>query len=387
MLGIPPYRQWAVESGVQVTLIARDLHTPYSGMLPGFIAGHYTYDEIHLDLVKLCRFSNTRLIYASAERIDYNSKHKYGGGWVYCSDGRPPVRFDAISMDIGITPSTSNITFSCPKSTLESIIPVKPIAKFCNYYGELQKQILAKCNKHEQDKNHKHVVAVVGGGAGGIELAMSMDFYFKEQGCGDHVQLVICTRGNSLLESHNKRVQNIFRRTLQERNIRVYFQAEVIDVQPTNENSHTRSRLILSKATEAVHKDQAIVVDDVLWCTQAAAASWLSEKTPFETTKEGNFIKVNSTYESVSHRGVFACGDCCHMVDNPRPKGTRGSAFVHFMLHCCFLFRQSSLTKIYITLQPECLRLGPVHHCWRISRITFPINLCTSMSRKKTFWD
>ena len=149
MLGMPEYRKWAIANGVQVTLIARDLHTPYSGMLPGFVAGHYTLDEIHLDLVKLCRFGNTRLIHASAQEITYNESTR-GGGMIYCSDGRPPIRYDALSIDVGITPSTQGMT----PSTLDSIIPVKPIASFCQYYEALRNSLVNKYNSNNNIQIH-----------------------------------------------------------------------------------------------------------------------------------------------------------------------------------------------------------------------------------------
>jgi selenide,water dikinase len=41
--------------------------------------------------------------------------------------------------------------------------------------------------------------------------------------------------------------------------------------------------------------------------------------TPFDTTDDG-FLTVKDTYESTSHSGVFAAGDCCHLVNHPRPK-------------------------------------------------------------------
>ena len=332
MLGMPPNRQWLIEHGVQVTLIARDLHTPYSGQLPGFVAGHYTYDEIHLDVAKLCRFSNTRLVHATAHKITYSRANSTtsttnnriaGSGMVYCSDGRPPIRFDALSIDVGITPSTSGITTKTSAENMDSaVVPVKPIANFCRAYQDLQQTILNKysnsnSNTNQTQNNNKHVVAVIGGGAGGIELAMSMRHAFRDY--PHQVQVMVVTRGKSLLAQHNASVQRIFKRILKERNIDVYHQAEVIGVEQHLDTSLSCKRLVLSKTTRQNYRDP-IVVDSIIWCTQASAASWLSEDTPLATTKKGNFVQIESTYESVSHKGIFACGDCCHMVDHPRPK-------------------------------------------------------------------
>ena len=51
-------------------LVTRDLETPYSGMLPGVVAGLYSVDEAHIDLVRLCAATGARLIHAEANGID-----------------------------------------------------------------------------------------------------------------------------------------------------------------------------------------------------------------------------------------------------------------------------------------------------------------------------
>ena len=70
--------------GVRITLVARDVETPYSGMLPGFIAGHYTCEECHIDLRPLASLAGARLIHDEAIGLDL------AGRRVLCR-GNPPV--------------------------------------------------------------------------------------------------------------------------------------------------------------------------------------------------------------------------------------------------------------------------------------------------------
>ena len=69
-------RKWGMNPlpGVRVTVINPGPTAPYSGMLPGFVAGHYTRAELDIDLVKLARFAGARIINGYATGVDIAAK-------------------------------------------------------------------------------------------------------------------------------------------------------------------------------------------------------------------------------------------------------------------------------------------------------------------------
>ncbi len=146
------------ERGVRLTLIARDLLTPYSGMVPGLIAQHYTRAECHIDLRPLAAFAGARVIHAPATGLDLTNNVVQGAG-------RPPVRFDLLSIDTGSTPSTAGIAGA------EHALPVKPIDRFLAGQAAIAAEIAATAKPF-------HIV-VVGGGAGGVELTLSLDHQLR----------------------------------------------------------------------------------------------------------------------------------------------------------------------------------------------------------------
>ena len=69
-------RAWAMNPtvGARVTVINPQPTAPYTGMLPGYVAGHYTRDELDIDLVRLARFADARFVQAKVTAIDLETK-------------------------------------------------------------------------------------------------------------------------------------------------------------------------------------------------------------------------------------------------------------------------------------------------------------------------
>ena len=141
--------------GVRVTLVSRDLLTPYSGMLPGLVAGHYRHEEAHIDLRNLASFAGARLYHGTARGLDLE------GGLVQV-EGRPPVAFDFLSLDIGSLPNCDRI-----EGAAQWAMPVKPVDVFLQRLGALEERV-------RRERGPLRLL-IIGAGAGGVELALALD--------------------------------------------------------------------------------------------------------------------------------------------------------------------------------------------------------------------
>lgn len=266
--------------GVRLTLITRDVETPYSGMLPGYVAGLYRFAECHLDLVRLARFAGARLIHDEAVGLDRTAQH------VLCR-GHPPIRYDVVSLDIGSTPRLDDVP-----GAAEHTVPVKPIDRF----GQRWEALL------ERAAEHGHLrLAIVGGGAGGVELALSAQHRLAGL-FASPPEVTLVTR-EGLLPSHNARVRRLFARLFAERGIRATTGNPIVRVEA--------GRLIAADGS-------TVEFDEALWVTEAAGAPWLTDTgLPLD---ERGFAIIDETLRSPADPAVFAAGDIATMPAHPREK-------------------------------------------------------------------
>lgn len=276
------------EPGVQLTLLSPEIHAPYSGMLPGLIAGHYRFDETHVDLRPLCHLAGARLVCDEAVGLDLATRH------VLCRT-QPALPYDVLSLNIGSTPRTSSIVGAAAVA-----VPIKPIAGFVAHWHALRDRVLAR-----RDPVH---LAVVGTGAGGVEILLAMQYGLHKLlaaagRTGDHLTWSLLGSAGRILPGYNARTRRLFEQVLHRRGVRILLGQTVGEAAPGH----------LLRAG-----GQQVSADEVLWVLGAGAAPWLT-RTGLALDPNG-FLTVDATLESLSHPGIFAAGDVASVAGHPRPK-------------------------------------------------------------------
>ncbi|XOV88811.1 MAG: selenide, water dikinase SelD [Pseudomonadota bacterium] len=276
MLGMNPV------PGLQVTLVSPDVQTPYSGMLPGVVAGHYTADDIHIDLAPLCQFAGARFVRAAARGIDLKNR-------VVLCDDRPDINYDVLSIDIGITPALAPI-----QGAAEHGIAVKPI----NHFLDKWDKYLVRARAGEVN-----ATGFVGAGAGGVELALSVAYRLAREVPDHRISLHLFADSDRLLPGYPERVQAAVFERAGELGIEVHtgFRASAFD-----------------GATLTSTDNRTVALDQAFFVTQAAPQQWLAD-TGLQLDERG-FVSVGDTLQSVSHPEVFAVGDIASSTTHPRPK-------------------------------------------------------------------
>ena len=260
---------------VEVTLMSPRQHTAYSGMLPGWVAGHYRREECHIDLSALCG-SAIRFCMSAARHADPVRKR------VSSEDGSGHS-YDLLSVDVGSESAVDAI-----RGAGEMGIRVRPVESFLQQVERLA-ELAARGEVGR--------IAVVGGGAAGVELCLALRHRIGQSSTEFH----LVSSSNRALDGHNFIARALIRTRLAQ--VRVHLNKHVTSV--------TEGRLHFRDGT-------ALDAGVVIWATGAAAPSWLLPS-GLALDPRG-FILVDEHLRSVSHPEVFAAGDVASMQGRPYPK-------------------------------------------------------------------
>ncbi len=266
-------RKWGMKAlaGARVTLINPGPTAPYTGMLPGFVAGHYGRDDLEIDLVKLTRFAGARLILGAASAIDPVAQ-------TVTVPGRPPIAYDVASVDIGITSDMPDLS-----GFVEHGVPAKPLGPFATRWAAFR------------EAANTPAIAVIGGGVAGVELAMAMG-----HALGGKARISVIDKDQVLAQT-NPTGRRMLLETLTTQGIALIENATVA---------------LVGADHVALTDGRQIASDFTVGAAGARPYDWLAN---IGLDLHAGFIAVGPTLQS-SNPAIFAVGDCAHLTHAPRPK-------------------------------------------------------------------
>ena len=269
--------------GVRLTLVSRDLLTPYSGMLPGLVAGHYRPEEAHIDLRRLAGFAGARLFRGSAKGLDLERSR------VLIAE-RPPLAFDYLSLDIGSLPCREHI-----EGAAQWALPVKPVDAFLEGLAGLEARV--------RRRRAPLRLLIVGAGAGGIELALALRRRLGEAALGEGPRITVAGADAEALPGHGPGARRRLRAALARAGVEL----------------RCRHRVTALCETRAeIEGAPPLAFDAAILATHASPAPWLAD-TGLELDAAG-FVRVRSTLQSISHERVLAAGDIAGFAERPLAK-------------------------------------------------------------------
>ncbi len=280
-------RMWAMQPlpGVRLTLVSEKVNTPYSGMLPGLIAGHYSEEDVHIDLARLCSWAGVRFIEQRVSAINLDQKS------VAVDSGRPDIHFDLLSLDTGSTPELS------VAGSEQFSVPVKPVHGFFERWQQLRTRLQQRSGQnHVSEALH---VGVIGSGAGGYELVMAMRHSLTKDLANCHWFV----RGSRALKGRPEKISVMAMQAAKEAGVEVHTEFDVIDV---------RMDCVIAR------DGRKVLLDEIVWCAAAKAPDW-PQTSGLAVDKRG-FVMTNAYLQSITHDFVFATGDIGTQKETPSNK-------------------------------------------------------------------
>lgn len=277
------------EPGVALTLVSPARDSPYSGMLPGHIAGLYSREAMHIDVARLAEQAGGRFVGEAAALVDPQAR-------VVVTQAGTRVPYDMLSLDIGITPDLSGIA-----GAQAHAIAVKPIGDLLDKTDRL----IAAARAPDGPRR----VVVVGGGAAGLCLAFALARRLRQEAVGEEAggragdfRFTLVT-ADALLPELNDRARRLARVRLAQAGIGLV--------------EHDRVASVAAHAV-VLASGRAIAADATLVAVGAGAPALIRDcGLPVDAH---GFLAVRPTLQAVGRDEIFGAGDCATSVTDPRPK-------------------------------------------------------------------
>lgn len=285
---------------VALAVVSPSASMHYAGMRPGIVAGRYAPREAQVDVMSLALWAGARFVADRVVALDLRARQATLAG------GRVEA-FDMLSLDTGSTPD-----LRVPGAPALAV-GVRPFAAFLHAWTAWQTEALT---------GGVRTIAVVGGGATGVETLLAMQHRLATAMRADAPRFALVTDQAALLPAHAPRLRKRLGHILVERGTVLHLASGAIAVEP---------------GTLVVTHGRRIAVDRIAWATSAVAPPWLAAS-GLACDARG-FVAVDDSLRSTSHPFVFAAGDCASQAGQ-RHARSGAAAIAHGSILAANLRRQ-----------------------------------------------
>ncbi|MEJ7137321.1 FAD-dependent oxidoreductase [Amphibiibacter pelophylacis] len=285
-------RRQTLPSGWRVVLVSPPEPLTYSGMLPGWLAGHYALDELQIPLQRLIADGPVELHPGLIVRLDA-AQHQ-----IHLASGEA-LGYDLLSLDVGGVLADFSSAKPGPHGAKPGpvgamqILPVRPLDTFIAGWQAFVDGREAQAGAQSSPAFAR--IAVAGGGAGAIELALAAAHTLRRW---PKIEVHLIAPQSSLLAGHAPGVRRAAIQELGRAGI-----------------ARVDARLVRGASGPALSTGQALEADLLIVATGAQAQPWLADSGL--AVDSGGFVQVDATQRSSSHADVYAAGDVCARVDGP----------------------------------------------------------------------
>ncbi|MDB5891227.1 MAG: hypothetical protein JWP47_2058 [Polaromonas sp.] len=282
-----------VPHDVSITLVSPHRRQLYSGMVPGFVAGHYRLQDCSMTLDSVLADSRIKFVQQSAVALDAARRT------VTLADGSS-LHYDWLSLDTGPVMERQKVEASMPGAA-EHALFVRPIDAF----GQVWPSVVAQAEAEPMAGQGALQLAVVGAGAAGLELAMAAAYTFSNAaGQSRHAScnVSLITGGGPVAANYTVSTQR-----------RVLSALKRLHISVLHDSCVGMGPGYLQLASGA-----RLACDVPLLAVGAQAPAWLAGSGL--ALDANGFVAVNGFLQSISHTTVFAAGDMASRIDAPHPR-------------------------------------------------------------------
>jgi selenide, water dikinase len=255
----------------------------YSGMAPGYLQGIYREEEIAVRVPDLVARAGGRFVAGRAVGIMPGEQRVR----VETSAGERLISYDLVSFAVG-----SNTAGVEDPGVAAEAQRIKPLARV----RDLRQRLLALA----EDGEGEVPLAVVGGGAAGVEVALAAAAVLEKARTRTPHRITLLDAGGEILPGYRERFRRRAGAILAERGIAV----------------RTGQRVAAVTAEEIVIADGGRVPSRLtVWLTGAVA--WPLFQGSGLPLDERGFLLLDDALRSLADPRIFAVGDCGTLASHP----------------------------------------------------------------------